>query len=66
MNYLGISQHYTPIEELDGWRRRRIRMCYWQQWRRPRTRIAKLLRLGTSKRQVAVIENVGNANGNDQ
>jgi RNA-directed DNA polymerase len=50
MNYFGISQHYTPIEELDKWLRRRIRMCYWKQWRRPRTRIANLLKLGTSKR----------------
>jgi RNA-directed DNA polymerase len=49
MNYFGISQHYTPIEELDGWLRRWIRMCYWKQWRRPRTRIANLLKLGTSK-----------------
>jgi RNA-directed DNA polymerase len=51
MHYYGISQHYSPIEELDGWLRRRIRMCYWKQWRRPRTRIANLLKLGTTKRQ---------------
>jgi RNA-directed DNA polymerase len=51
MNYYGISQHYSPIEQLDGWLRRRIRMCYWKQWRRPRTRIRHLLALGTSKRQ---------------
>jgi RNA-directed DNA polymerase len=50
MNYFGISQHYTPMDELDGWLRRRIRMCYWKQWRRPRTRIANLLKLGTSRR----------------
>ncbi len=25
-------------------------MCYWKQWRRPRTRIANLLKFGTSKR----------------
>jgi RNA-directed DNA polymerase len=48
MNYYGISQHYSPIERLDGWLRRRIRMCYWKQWRRPRTRIRHLLALGTS------------------
>jgi RNA-directed DNA polymerase len=47
----GISQRYSPIERLDGWLRRRIRMCYWKQWRRPRTRIRHLLALGTSKRQ---------------
>lgn len=51
MNYFGISQHYRPIEELDGWLRRRIRMCYWKQWRKSRTRITNLLNLGTSKRQ---------------
>jgi RNA-directed DNA polymerase len=51
MNYYGISQHYSPIERLDGWLRRRIRMCYWKQWRRPRTRIRHLLALGTSKSQ---------------
>ena len=50
MNYFGISQYYTPIEKLEGWLRRRIRMCYWKQWRRPRTRIANLLKLGTNKR----------------
>lgn len=51
MNYFGISQYYRPIEELDGWLRRRIRMCYWKQWHRPRRRIANLLKLGMSKRQ---------------
>lgn len=51
MNYFGISQHYSPMDELDGWLRRRIRMCYWKQWRRPRRRIANLLKLGTTKRQ---------------
>ena len=50
MNYFGISQYYTPIEKLEGWLRRRIRMCYWKQWRRPRTRITNLLKLGTNKR----------------
>ena len=32
MNYYGISQYYRVIPELDGWLRRRIRMCYWKQW----------------------------------
>lgn len=50
MNYYGISQYYEPIPELDGWLRRRLRMCYWKQWKRPRRRIGKLLALGTSRR----------------
>jgi RNA-directed DNA polymerase len=49
MGYFGISQLYGPIPELDGWLRRRIRMCYWKQWRRPRTRIGNLLKLGTPR-----------------
>ena len=50
MGYFGVSQYYHPIPELDGWLRRWIRMCYWKQWRRPRTRIRNLLALGTDKR----------------
>lgn len=49
MGYFGISQLYGPIPELDSWLRRRIRMCYWKQWRRPRTRIGNLLKLGTPR-----------------
>ena len=33
MDYFGISQYYRPIPELDHWLRRRVRMCYWKQWR---------------------------------
>jgi len=44
----GISEYYRPIPELDEWLRRRIRMCYWKQWRWPRTKISHLLALGVS------------------
>ena len=36
MGYFGLSEYYRPIPELDEWIRRRIRMCYWKQWRWPR------------------------------
>jgi hypothetical protein len=32
--------------DLDQWIRRRVRMCYWKQWRRPRTRVRNLIELG--------------------
>lgn len=51
MNYFGIAEFYKPIPGLDHWIRRRLRMCYWKQWRNPRTRIRNLLKLGVSKRQ---------------
>lgn len=50
MGYFGISQYYRPIPELDEWLRRRVRMCYWKQWRLCRTKVGHLLALGTGKR----------------
>ena len=47
MNYYGISEYYRPIPEIDHWLRRRIRMCFWKQWRYARTKIRNLLKLGT-------------------
>jgi RNA-directed DNA polymerase len=46
MNYFGIAEYYTPIPELDHWLRRRVRMCYWKQWRKCRTKVRNLLKLG--------------------
>ena len=51
MGYFGISDYYSPIPEFDHWLRRRVRMCYWKQWRYARTKIRHLLALGTSKKQ---------------
>ena len=51
MGYFGISDYYRPIPEIDQWLRRRVRMCYWKQWRYVRTKVKNLLSLGTSKRQ---------------
>ena len=46
MGYFGISQHWTPIEPLDQWLRRRLRMCLWKQWRFVRTKVWALKKLG--------------------
>jgi RNA-directed DNA polymerase len=51
MNYFGISEYYRPVPEIDHWIRRRIRMCYWKQWRWARTKVRNLLALGTHRRQ---------------
>ena len=50
-NYYGISEYYRPIPGLDEWLRRRIRMCYWKQWRYTRTKVSNLLKLGTYKKE---------------
>lgn len=54
MQYYGISEYYRPVPELDEWLRRRIRMCYWKQWRKPRTRMRELMRLGVSRRSAVL------------
>ncbi len=51
MGYFWISEYYRPIPEIETWLRRRVRMCFWVQWRRPWTRIGSLLRLGVGKAQ---------------
>jgi len=51
MGYFWINEYYRPIPEIDQWLRRRIRMCFWVQWRRRWTRIGNLLRLGVGKLQ---------------
>jgi len=49
MQYFGISDYYRPVAEFDSWLRRRVRMCYWKQWRHVRTKARHLLALGVSK-----------------
>jgi len=51
MNYFGIALKYNDAVEMDHWLRRRIRMCYWKQWRRVRRRIGELIRLGAPRYQ---------------
>ena len=48
MNYFGIGLRYQQTCDLDQWIRRRIRMCYWKLWRKPRTKIRNLMKGGVS------------------
>ena len=51
MGYYALSEYYRPLPDLDSWIRRRLRACYWKQWRWCRTRVRELLKLGTTPRQ---------------
>jgi RNA-directed DNA polymerase len=46
LNYFGISHTCRELLELDQWMRRRVRLGYWKQWKRPRTRRRHLIALG--------------------
>ena len=46
-----IANTYQLTVDLDCWiRRRRLRMCYWRQWRKPRTKVRALLKCGVNER----------------
>ena len=51
MGYYGLASQLKLFDRLDRRLRRRIRMCYWKQWRRPRKRRRELIRLGVPIRQ---------------
>jgi RNA-directed DNA polymerase len=48
IGYFGLARQFDEFANLDGWIRRRVRMCYWKQWRRCRKRVRELLKLGVS------------------
>ena len=46
LGYFGIASMKNTMSEWDGWIRRRLRMYIWKQWRKPRTRVRNLIKLG--------------------
>lgn len=50
-NYFKLSETKKVFEELDKWTRSRVRLCYWKQWKKPKTRVRELERLGIKPKQ---------------
>lgn len=48
-NYFRLTEARSVLEQLDEWVRSRLRLCYWKQWKLPRTRTTMLIRLGTAE-----------------
>ena len=44
--YFGIASMKSTMSEWNGWLRRRLRMYIWKQWKKPKTRVQNLIRLG--------------------
>jgi group II intron reverse transcriptase/maturase len=47
--YFALADTKSIFRVLDGWIRRRLRMCQWKNWKKPKTRIRNLIRLGVPK-----------------
>ena len=45
VNYFGIAETKNLFKGLDGWIRRKIRGILWRQWKKPRTRLKRLIAL---------------------
>lgn len=46
INYFKIAKMGNVVRELDKWIRRRLRMCYWKQWKKIKTKHNNLVKLG--------------------
>ncbi len=50
VNYFGIAEERNVFQTVDGWIRRKIRGIQWRQWKKPKTRMKKLIALGIKEK----------------
>lgn len=49
VNYFKLADMHSLLIRIDEWYRRRLRMVIWKQWKRIRTRLRNLIKLGIPK-----------------
>jgi len=49
VNYFKLADMKSLLIQIDEWYRRRLRMVIWKQWKRVRTRLRNLIKLGIPK-----------------
>jgi RNA-directed DNA polymerase len=59
IGYFRLADAKGIFEELDGWMRRKLRCILWRQWKRPRTRYARLLQRGLEEERAWASANNG-------
>jgi Group II intron, maturase-specific domain. len=57
LNYYGIGSMKTFIRNLDEWLRSRIRQYIWKSWKKIKTRIKNLVKLGMTRNQARAFAN---------
>jgi hypothetical protein len=45
VNYFKLADMKSTLKKLDEWLRRRVRLCYWKQWKKIKTEHDNLKRL---------------------
>lgn len=51
VNYFKFADMKSLLLDTDEWYRRRLRMVFWKQWKRIRTKAANLMKLGVNKQK---------------
>ena len=46
LNYYGIADMKNKTDTLNSWLYHRIRMCIWKQWKKPKTKVRNLIKMG--------------------
>lgn len=49
VNYFKLAEMTNLLVRIDEWYRRRLRMVIWKQWKRTKTKLAGLIKLGVKK-----------------
>jgi group II intron reverse transcriptase/maturase len=49
LGYYSLADTSWNVGQLDGWLRRRMRLCRWHEWKKPKTRLRELTNLGLTK-----------------
>jgi hypothetical protein len=49
VNYFKLSDMDSLLQRVDEWYRRRLRMVIWKQWKRTKTKMTNLMKLGVKK-----------------
>lgn len=57
IGYYALAETPSVLQEIEGWLRRRLRMCVWKQWKRVRTRYRELRALGLSEPVIHMMAN---------
>jgi RNA-directed DNA polymerase len=48
-SYFSVAETRKVFEDLDQWLRRKLRCMEWRKWKKPRTRLGKLIALGLDR-----------------
>ena len=57
INYYGMAQCKSIVQQLDIWISQRLRMCIWKQWKKVKTKYKNLRKLGLNHYQALKFAN---------